>query len=91
MAREPMAGNISVLTEMNGPGDVRQLVTRRNPQSATCVPQTQRHGEVRAGEKKNRTKRKSKAKAKISGRRISRMNNANPVMVICSGVEFWLA
>jgi len=79
---EPTAGKISELMERNGPGNVRELVARRNKESAICAPQTQRHGEIRTGENKNRTKRLSKARARTSGRSTSMINKADPVMVM---------
>ena len=84
-AKEPTVGKISVLIEMTGPGNVRQLVTRRKAESATCAPQTQRHGEVRVGEKQYPTKKTSRARAKISGRRTSKTERTYPVMVMAVG------
>jgi len=81
-AMEPTVGKISVLMEMTGPGNVRQLVTIRNIESATCVPQTQRHGEFRAGEKQYRAKKISRVRARISGRRTSRTDRTYPVMTM---------
>src|ERR1035441_2479849 len=52
---ELRAGKISVLMEMNGPGNVRELVKRRKVESAICAPQTQRNGDIRTGEKQKRT------------------------------------
>jgi hypothetical protein len=87
--KEPTVGKMSVLTEMTGPGNVRQLVTRRNAESATCAPQTQRHGEVRGGEKQYPTKIMSRARARISGRITSKTDRTKSVMVMATGTG-WL-
>jgi hypothetical protein len=86
---EPTAGKISEPMERKGPGIVRDLVTRRKAESTICVAQTQRHGEVRTGEKQNRTKKLSKAKARISGRSTSIRNKAEAVISMAIG-ENWL-